>query len=148
MRRLALAVMITAATLLALPASATTPESVHFDVPTDFGVTNLFTASGGAVDSGLMCASGTVDDVFGKASGGSPAGINFQVGKLFTCEDGSGSFLVKLQVRLNFRGDNFQWVVLGGDGAYSNLRGTGTGVGIEPGENFVHDLYFGQLHTD
>lgn len=150
MRRLALAVMITAATLVALPAAATTPQSVRFEVPTFFNQTNYFTATGGAVDAGLVCESGSVDDVGGMASGGSPAGINFQVLKLFTCDDDSGSFLVKLQVRLNFRGDNFQWVVLSGDGAYANLHASGTGIGTNPDDipDFVLDQYSGQVHID
>jgi hypothetical protein len=133
----------------ALPALATPPTAVNFVVPTEFGVTNFFTASGPAVDSGLMCPTGTVDDIFGKATGfKSQTGVNFQVVKVFTCDDGSGSFVVKLQVRNDFKGDNFQWVVLDGDGDYSNLHGSGTGVGIPTSDSSVLDLYGGAVHLD
>lgn len=149
MRKLAVLLMAAVFMAPALPAWATPPEAVSFVVPTVFEVQNQFTASGPAVDSGLMCPSGTVDDLFGKASGfKAPTGINFQVVKLFTCDDGSGTFLLKLQVRINFRGDNFQWVVLGGDGNYSNLHGSGTGVGIPTSDTSVLDLYDGAVHLD
>jgi hypothetical protein len=149
MRKLAMLVIAAAFLLPALPALATPPEAVHFVVPTEFAVQNEFTASGPAVDSGIMCPAGTVDDIFGKASGfQSERGVIFQVVKVFTCDDGSGSFVVKLQVRIDFKGDNFQWVVLGGEGDYSNLHGSGTGIGIDPTETSITDIYDGAVHID
>ena len=149
MRKLAVLAMVAIWLIPAIPASATPPTAVGFFVPTEFGVTNHFTASGPAVDSGLMCPTGTVDDIFGKISGfKSQTGVIFQVVKVFTCDDDSGSFVVKLQVRIDFKGDNFQWVVLGGDGAYSKLHGSGSGIGIDPTETAITDIYEGAVHMD
>jgi len=77
-----------------------------------------------------MCPSGDTIDLFGRPSGGTPQRVNFQVVKRFTCDDGSGSFDVKLQVRIDRKGDNYQWVVLDGSGAYERLHGVGDGVGF------------------
>lgn len=149
MRRLALLLIAAVFMAPALPALATPPTAVNFEVPTVFGATAPFTASGPAVDSGLMCPMGSVDDIFGKGSAfNSQTGVNFQVVKVFTCDDGSGSFVVKLQVRLDFKGDNFQWVVLDGDGDYSNLHGSGSGIGIEPTGTSIIDIYDGGVHLD
>lgn len=152
-KRLISATLLAAAMVLpASSAGATPPSDVMFEVPTvipdDGGPTfGPFTATGPAVDAGLMCPSGETTDVFGKASGGTPQGINFQAVKLFECDDGSGAFVVKLQVRLDRKGDNFQWVVLDGFGAYEQLRGAGDGVGF-PLPDGVFDVYQGEVHLD
>lgn len=131
-------------------AGATPPLDVTFEVPTDIpSGTGPFAASGPAVDEGLVCPSGDSIEVFGKASGfQSQTGVNFQIVKQFTCDDGSGEFLVKLQVRLDFaRGDNFNWDIVGGTGDYEDLHGTGSGIGL-PFDDSVLDLYSGQVHVD
>jgi len=139
--------------LTVAPATASSPPlAVNFEVQTvvleedpDFGP---FTASGPAVDAGIVCPSGDVIDAFVKASGfQSQTGVNLQVVKLFTCDDGSGEFYVKLQVRIDSKGDNFNWNIVGGTGAYEKLHGTGSGIGIPTTEG-VLDLYEGQLHID
>ena len=143
---------LTAGLLLpAIPASATPPTAVHFDVPTSFGVPSDFTVTGPAVDAGVVCPNGQANDVFQKASGfQSGVGVNFLVVKEFVCADGSGSFTVKLQVRLDFRAgtDNFNWVILGGSDDYVRLHGSGSGVGVDAAENFVRDVYDGVVHID
>jgi len=129
----------------AAPTSATPPSAVHFDVPSTFGVPNVFTATG------PVCSTGVVYDLFAKASGfQSGIGVNFLVVKEFVCDDGSGSFTVKLQVRLDFRAgtDNFSWVILEGTGDYAMLHGSGSGVGVDASESFVRDLYDGAVHID
>jgi hypothetical protein len=151
-------ILTAGALLVALPPTsvgATPPDAVHFEVPTtiptDGGPTSgPFTASGPAVVSGLMCDSGETVDVFGKAAGfQSGNGVNFQVIKLFTCGDGSGDFLVKLQVRIDRQGDNFNWTVVGGTDAYEDLHGSGRGVGLpDCGADCVVDVYDGRLHVD
>ena len=157
MRKLSVLFVVTLILLLALavvPAAASSPPSdISFDVPTtipteegpSFGP---FTATGPAVDEGVVCPTGNTVDVFGKASGfNSRTGTNLQVVKLFTCDDGSGEFFVKLQVRIDAKGDNFNWNIIGGTGAYEKLHGTGSGVGLYfPGG--VLDLYEGQVHID
>jgi hypothetical protein len=157
MRRLfvivaALALMLVAVPLT--PAGATPPLEVAFEVPTSIPPeggpsSGPFVATGPAVSDGIMCETGQTIDVFGKASGfQSNRGVNFQVVKLFTCDDGSGEFFVKLQVRIDQKGDNFNWTVVGGTGAYADLHGTGGGIGIPLPDNAVLDLYDGQVHVD
>jgi len=108
----------------------------------------VFTATGPAVDAGIVCPSGDTVEVFVKASGfQSQKEVNFQVVKLFTSADGSGEFLVKLQVRNDRKGDNFNWNILGGTDAYEKLHGTGSGIGL-PLEGGVLNLYEGKVHID
>jgi hypothetical protein len=111
-----------------------------------------FDASGVAVDSGLICASGTVLDT-GIVFGGFQSGRSVQilVRKTFTCADGSGAFFVKIQVHLDLETSTevFTWVVLGGTGRYENLRGSGDGTTVGDGSdpqtgNF--NTYTGGLH--
>ena len=153
MRKLTIGAALLAAVAVLSPSAvdAGPPLDVTFEVPTTIseeGPTfGPFTASGAAVDSGDMCPSGDTIDLFGRPSGGTPQGVNIQVVKLFTCDDGSGSFVVKLQVRIDRKGDNFQWVVLEGAGAYERLHGVGDGVGF-PTPDGVFDVYQGQLHVD
>jgi hypothetical protein len=90
-----------------------------------------FTATGAAVDSGSICASGSFVDIGIRFAGfQSDRGIvQLQVIKEFTCDDDSGSFVVKLQIQANFDTgiESFRWVVLGGNGDYASLHGGGGG---------------------
>lgn len=140
----ALAVALPLATVQAAPALA-----VHIDVETSIAETGgPFTASGPAVDAGLICPSGDTSDVFAKASGyqSSTGGVSLIVVKEFTCDDASGAFLAKLEVRLDGRGDHFRWNIVQGSGAYAALHGAGTGYGAPPeGDYDVLDVYDGML---
>lgn len=151
--------VMAAAAMLALvvplgTVSATPPADVMFVVdtaiPEEPGPSGgPFVATGPAVDDGVMCSSGDTIDVFGKMSGyQSGRGINVLVVKEFTCDDGSGSFLVKLQVRIDGRGNSFVWTVMGGMGDYATLHGSGSGYGVYPSETLVIDTYEGKLHLD
>lgn len=92
--------------------------------------------------------SGDTVDLVGKFAGGqSRTGLDIQVVKVFTCDDGSGDFVVKMQVRIDRTGDNFNWVVSDGTGDYERLHGTGGGFGV-PIPNGVLDLFAGGLHLD
>jgi len=152
MKRILIAVV--AATLLvvmAAPAGATPPTDVGIEVETSLlGAPSPFTASGPAVDDGLVCQTGTVVDASGKATGFSPTGFNFQGVKQFTCDDGSGEFFVNLQARIDFRkGTTFNWNVLSGTGDYVDLHGAGSGIGLDIcGPDCVFDIYEGGLHID
>ncbi len=155
MRRFVYAFMAVVLVLLAVPigpAGATPPADVEIEVDTFFAGTGTFTATGPAVDDGVVCASGETSDVAGMASGNGPTGFNIQVVKEFSCDDLSGSFLVKLQVKVFFSGpvgSSFNWVVVGGDGAYADLHGAGTGIGVDPNPGFdILDIYSGQMHVD
>jgi len=120
---------------LAGPAAAGTPLGVtivsHVTFNPDGPNFGDFDATGSAVDSGRLCASGTFVDLGIRFAGfQSDRGIvQLQVVKEFTCDDGSGTFIVKMQIQANFDTgiETFSWVVLGGTGDYESLRGSGPG---------------------
>lgn len=155
MRRLTVVVVlgVVALALLAAGGSAKPPPpvGVGFVVAETFGVGGPFQAAGLAVDIGLVCAAGDTVDLGEKVApnnGQSGQGVNFTSLKRFTCADGSGTFDVKLQVRLNKNGDNFNWTITDGTGAYATLHGSGQGYGIYPTAPppDVTDYYFGTVH--
>lgn len=153
MKRNALLLLSVAVILVvtALPAAATQPVDVEFVVETSLlGAPSPFSASGSAVDDGLVCDSGIVVDARGKVTGASPTGFNFQGIKHFICADGSGEFFINLQARIDFRkGVTFQWNVLRGTGDYEALHGAGSGEGLPLcGDDCVLDVYEGGVHID
>ena len=153
MKRLPRILVLAAVLLLAfaLPAAATPPADVNITVESSLlGAPGPFAASGPAVDEGIVCAAGTVIDASGKVTGNSPTGFNYQGIKQFICADGSGEFFVNLQARIDFRkGTTFNWNVLSGIGAYEDLHGAGSGVGLPGcGEDCVLDVYDGGMHID
>jgi hypothetical protein len=138
-RRLPSRVIVIVATTLALiaaaaPASAAAPKAVEIVSPMTFappGEFNFgtFEASGPAVEEGLICESGEVND-----TGIILAGEQSRVGKIqipvwktFSCPD--GDLYIRIQVHLDLETftETFTWVVLGGTGAYANVRGGGDG---------------------
>jgi len=161
MRKTILIVALLALFLVALPmapASATPPEEVTFEGPAYFAGpdagTGIFAATGPAVDSGTMCPSGTIVDVYVKAApnnGQSPNVVNLRILKEFTCDDGSGTFTIKMRVRITDY-PVFNWVVKDGTGAYEDLKGNGRGFGAfpifdgGPDPIGVWDVYEGRLH--
>jgi hypothetical protein len=118
-------------TAIAAPVAAATPQPVTIVTVNDKTTgTGTFQAAGGAVESGLLCAQGTVVDT-DHVVGGYESGRKVQVltRKEFTCTDGSGTFFVKIQIHAVFGGDEpFSWVVQGGTGDYEGLGGAGDGV--------------------
>jgi hypothetical protein len=117
------------------PAAVTIVSPMTFN-PDGFNY-GTFTASGPAVDQGLVCASGDVVDtrlIF--AGFQSNMGAQIPVRKTFTCDDGD-SFFVKIQVHLDFATstETFGWVILGGTGAYADLRGSGQGSTVSDGSD-------------
>jgi len=109
------------------------PTQVHivsnilFNTSGGFNTGDFITS--GAASGGLICAKGTLVDtslIFVGFQGGQ--GFQVQVRKTFTCDDGSGTFFVKLQIQGQFDGtETFSWVVQGGTGNYASLRGSGNG---------------------
>ena len=151
MRRSIGALLAAAALGMLMPLAAVQASpgvAAAFDVTTTLGSPSggPFTATGPAVDAGLLCVSGWTTDVSLGINGNGKNGSNFQVLKSFICDDGSGSFLLKLQVRSDRKGDNYSWQVAGGTGAYMRLQGTGSGYGtaLEPG--VLLDHFAGTLH--
>ena len=128
--------------------AATPPSDVHIEADITVGG-GPFIATGPAVDEGLVCGSGFATATDLKVSGApGNTGFNVQVIYLFTCDDGSGEFYVKLQVRIDQKGDNYNWVVLGGNGDYEKLHGTGSGIGIPQEPDGVLDIYDGKMHIN
>jgi hypothetical protein len=135
--RAIVAMLAAIAVLIAVagPAGAASPQSVtivsHVTFNPDGPNYGDFTASGDAVDSGLICASGTFVDTGIRFAGyQSNRGIvQLLVVKEFTCSDGTGSFVLKLQIQANFDTgiESFTWVVLDGTGDYGSLHGGGSG---------------------
>jgi len=153
MRRSSIVAVLAALMLVVtiVPAAATPPSGVLIESLVSFDSGGgRFTATGPAVDSGLICASGVTTQPYWKQTGfHAPTGVNFQVVKEFACDDGSGSFFVKLQVRSDRKGVNFSWTILGGTDTYANLHGSGkgTGEGID-GFDGILDLYSGAVHSN
>jgi hypothetical protein len=126
-------------------ALATTPTPVTIEVKSLFATgTGTFTTSGAG-----LCPSGTTTDQVFATGFQSGSLVNFHDLKTFTCADGSGTFTANVQAQLIFGSptDSFTWNILSGTGAYTNLRGSGTGVGDQlPTE--VDDHFTGAVHFD
>jgi len=126
-------------------AFATTPTPVTIDIQTPFATgIGTFTTSGAG-----LCPSGTTtDQLFGTPPDGK-FHANFHDLKTFTCADGSGTFTANVQAHLIFGAptDSFTWNILSGTGAYTNLHGSGTGVGDELA-NEIDDHFVGAVHFD
>lgn len=142
MRRVILA--LSAAALLiavAVPAtSASGPQAVTITSAmtiTGTGTnTGTFEATGPAVTRHLICATGTVTDVYIDLS--DPT--DFPVVKALVCAGGGPTFLMRLQVA-----EGFTWVVQGGSGPYRSLFGSGLGTTTVVSASQVVDTYTGTL---
>lgn len=125
-------------------ALATTPTPVTIEVITVFATypPGTFTTSGAG-----LCPSGTTTDQEFATGGQSGFHINFHDLKTFTCADGSGTFTVDVQAQLIFGApaDSFTWNILSGTGAYTNLRGSGNGVGDQLPTG-IDDHFAGAVH--
>lgn len=133
------------------PVGAAPPADVNIEAESFLAGTGTFTATGPAVGDGVVCASGDTFDVSGKVTGSGPWGFNMQIIKRFTCGDGSGTFLVKLQVRKLYEGPystTFHWNVVGGTADYAKLHGSGKGVGLPSTNADVLDVYTGKMHSN
>lgn len=123
-----------AATLLFGPGPAwAAPPTVTIDVHTPFdGSGSTFVASGGVV-----CGSGTTSDEF-VTRGGRGRTLTFHGVKTFICDDGSGTFSLRIQARVQpcDPTDSGTWVVEEATGAYEGLHGSGRLVGTYfPGDS-------------
>ena len=137
---------VTASGVIAAP-----PRDIHIEVDEILGTSGEnFKAEGSAVDDGILCASGTVDDI-NIVTSGSQNGkfLTLHVLKKFICDDLSGTFDVQLVVKLNLttRNTTANWKVLSGTGHYTQLKGHGSLVGttFDPGVS-IYDVYDGKIH--
>ena len=105
-----------------------------------------FYASGPAVDNGLVCATGDVVDLEITWNMSSAPFQNLKAHKRFTCDDASGTFDIKMVVKLNktTRNTTAKWRIVGGTSGYAGLKGHGSLIGISnnpaPG---IYDIYDG-----
>ncbi len=108
-----------------------------------------FSASGPAVEAGLLCQAGTVQDLEHRY-GGPPDGqvLAFSVLKRFTCNDGSGTFELRLNGLVTSNSCTAHWIIASGDGPYSGLLGNGGFSCLWLSSDLVQDTYSGQLHTE
>lgn len=109
----------------AMPVRAGTPQAItivdHLTFYPD-------TAFGTFKATGPVCPTGTVSFVDGHFAEG-PVNYNNNIRQLFTCDDNSGSFVIRLLGKLNADGFTFHgsWAISGnfGTGAYAKLAGHG-----------------------
>lgn len=128
------------------------PLDVHIEAETAIfqSEPDLFTATGDAVDAGLVCASGDLANLSGRTSElPRRPFLLIRISKHFDCADGSGTFdlrLVALIDKTTGESAGF-WTVSGGTGDYDGLHGKGRliGVPIVLGKT-VLDIYDGRVH--
>ena len=154
-----LALFLVALVVPSTVAAAGPPLDIEMEAPTGFFVLGdpdgTFTATGPAVAEGLVCESGETILLDGSATGWQSNRLfNFKVLKEFVCDDGSGSFFVKLEVHYDFAAtpeyNEFNWTIKGGTGDYEDLHGSGSGMGLyaDPATppDGVLDTYEGKVH--
>lgn len=131
-------------------AAAGPPQAVTITSPMAYDSTGTFEASGEAVASGIICASGTVEDWWASYLG-DRSGLVQQnmVLKQFVCDDDSGTFMVRLQNHLDLVAQTnwFSWEILSGTDTYQGLHGRGVGS-TQPEDFYVgpwNDMYTGWL---
>jgi hypothetical protein len=108
-----------------------------------------FDALGEAAASGLICRHGTVVDLveIDRAAFASGKLLDFTIPKEFTCDDGSGTFVVDVAIHIDrtTRSESFTWRVLRGTGVYGRLQGAGGGTTLDSGPGQVVNTYAGSL---
>jgi hypothetical protein len=119
---------------------------ITIEIDLDTGVETFTT------DSPLLCPSGQAVTDFERGAGNFWAAGSFHLTKMLTCDDGSGSFVIRVDAASNFLvGDGTAggWSVVPGSGteAYSGLRGGGSIVGVNSDTPPIDltDSYFGSL---
>jgi hypothetical protein len=153
-----------AATGTMLVALLTSP--VHASPPTEVVIVSPFNIASGTGsfevtedDGDVLCDEGSVENLFPQENlfaqieaQRSPSHAQFQAAHVFTCEDGSGSFVLFLRVTqdLNTLNTTGSWTVRSrfGTDDYAKLHGTGSFVGIRCGPDCVLDTYTGRVHLD
>jgi hypothetical protein len=132
------------------PVAATKPQSLTLVSTTIFNQNGFnygtFTASGDAVDNGVVCGAGSFVDTFLKIVGfQSGRAVQITVDKTYTCPN--GTFFVKMQIHANSDGtEQFTWIVNGGTGAYVDLHGSGSGTTIPNPPTGNINTFVGGVH--
>ncbi|MEP7115185.1 MAG: hypothetical protein ABI862_18120 [Ilumatobacteraceae bacterium] len=123
---ISLIVVLGTAPVVNAGSSSRKPSRVTIDGHAPFnGDVETFVAHGGG-----LCASGTTSNVT-SANFIPPLTVVFDVKKTLTCDDGSGTFDMRVRavVHLCDTFDRGHWEITGGTGAYRHLEGEGRLVG-------------------
>lgn len=151
MRRIvALAVAtVTLLALVAVPAgAASAPLRVTIEDTVEFPGTGVFEASGPAVTAGAMCPSGTTSVTSSSRTDLSPQWALLRIRKVANCDDGTGTFNIRMTVLLNVTtgATTAGWIFRGGTGDYTRLFGVGGLIGtpIDLGDSIL-DTYRGWI---
>lgn len=103
-------------------------------------------------DGGLLCPSGDAFTDFHRGAGNFRTAGTFHLNKLLVCDDGSGTFEIRVDAASNFiqgEGTVGGWSVVPGSGTgdYQGLRGGGSIVGINSDTPPIDltDYYYGSL---
>jgi hypothetical protein len=107
-----------------------------------------FTASGAAVGDGLICATGTLAELYSHAVTTPDDDFRVIVLKKLTCDDRPGALTLALWVdRVEGVGNEFEWQVLWGTEELEGICGAGDGSGMWAEGVSVIDTYRGGLDT-
>ena len=140
--RLGLAIGLLGALLVAPTASAAAPPTTTIQIDIVFDVSEDFTTTGG-----VLCPSGSAltDPIFAAGFGRMGRGNGtFHLIKTLTCDDGTGTFQIKVNAGQTPTGTIGGFSVVGGTGAYAGLNGGGSLVGTATDVGLT-DLYTGRL---
>ena len=103
-------------------------------------------------DNSLLCPEGDAFTSFEHGNGNFVVAASFHLTKLIVCEDGSGTFRIRVDAGTNFvvgDGTTGGWSVVPGSGTgdYVGLKGGGSVVGINSDEGPIDlvDHYFGRV---
>jgi hypothetical protein len=139
---------------MALLTMATGPATAaNEDTRVSIVATEVFSTERGTfhAEGGGLCESGSTSQPNGVEIIERTRTLTFILDKLFTCDDGSGTFTLQLRAwwlpcAPSNRG---VWTVVGGTGDYTSRRGSGQLVGTYfPAaceEEGVHDVYSGHI---
>jgi hypothetical protein len=79
--------------------------------------------------SGPFCSSGRVT----APTPGAVSGFDFDVSRVLSCDDGSGSVIARVTPDSGEHGGTGTWRITSGTGDYAKLRGHGTFAGVQTG---------------
>ena len=128
-------------------AFAAAPLSLHMEVVDVIGGSGEpFSASGPAVDNGVICASGTVDDISIVTKASNPNFTLLDVHKRFYCGDGTFDIFMLVRIDNATLETRARWQLGAGTGNYAGLRGGGRleGTPVHPGVTIL-DVYDGRV---
>lgn len=164
MRKLSKLTIIAVIVLLVvpfLPAAASSPPldvGFVFDEfwqdPPDGPILGTFTASGPAVEAGLMCPEGITFNVGGHATPpNSDGSYTFHIYKALICSDPNTDpevdwFIMKLEGKSDDVTGTFNWIIWKGSGIFDKLHGTGKATVEYDGPYIFFAWLTGQLHID